>query len=137
MLGKDATKLNLNLPSPFEVLADERLESSGVKLYLKREDLIHPGIPGNKWRKLKYNLATAQKDGYQTLLTFGGAYSNHIRATAVAGAYFGFSTIGVIRGEERTLLNESLTHVAGQGMRLVSMLYGSSNLSLQRRPKRN
>lgn len=90
-----------------------------MRLLLKRDDVIHPEIPGNKWRKLKLNLAAAREQGAGTLLTFGGAYSNHIRATAAAGHYFGFSTIGVIRGEEHLPLNPSLAYAAEQGMRLT------------------
>lgn len=71
-----------------------------VELYLKREDKIHPYISGNKYRKLKYNLIEAKKLGYKTLLTFGGAFSNHIAAVAFAGQEFDFNTIGIIRGEE-------------------------------------
>ncbi|KAB1068858.1 1-aminocyclopropane-1-carboxylate deaminase/D-cysteine desulfhydrase [Tamlana haliotis] len=76
------------------------LQNKGVELYLKREDAIHPFVSGNKYRKLKYNLQEAEKQGFKTLLTFGGAFSNHIAAVAAAGALFGFKTIGVIRGEE-------------------------------------
>ncbi|RNC92713.1 MAG: 1-aminocyclopropane-1-carboxylate deaminase/D-cysteine desulfhydrase [Allomuricauda sp.] len=76
------------------------LREKGVSLFLKREDLIHPLISGNKYRKLKYNLQAAHDLGHDTLLTFGGAYSNHILATASAGKENGFKTIGVIRGEE-------------------------------------
>lgn len=72
----------------------------GVELYLKREDKIHPFISGNKYRKLKYNLIESQNKKHDTLLTFGGAYSNHIAAAASAGKESGFKTIGVIRGEE-------------------------------------
>jgi 1-aminocyclopropane-1-carboxylate deaminase len=68
----------LRLPSPLVEMYDERVASRGVRLYLKRDDLIHPDLPGNKWRKLKYNLEAARKQGMSTLLTFGGAYSNHI-----------------------------------------------------------
>ncbi|MFD0740877.1 1-aminocyclopropane-1-carboxylate deaminase/D-cysteine desulfhydrase [Phytohabitans flavus] len=100
-------------------LRDERLAPFGVRLHLKRDDLIHPEIPGNKWRKLKYNLAAAREQGHRTLLTFGGAYSNHIRAVAAAGRYFGFATIGVIRGEERLPLNPTLAYATECGMRLV------------------
>jgi 1-aminocyclopropane-1-carboxylate deaminase len=71
-----------------------------VELYIKREDKIHPLVSGNKYRKLKYNLLEAEKLGQKTLLTFGGAYSNHIAATASSGQNSGFNTIGVIRGEE-------------------------------------
>jgi 1-aminocyclopropane-1-carboxylate deaminase len=109
----------LRLPSPLEGLRDDRLTSAGLRLFLKRDDLINPDIPGNKWRKLKYNLATAKEQGHQVLLTFGGAYSNHIRATAKAGHYFGFTTIGVIRGEEHLPLNPSLDSAVRHGMRLT------------------
>ena len=72
----------------------------GCFLYIKREDLIHPSISGNKFRKLKYNILSAQNQQKNTLLTFGGAYSNHIAAVAAVGKEFGFKTIGIIRGEE-------------------------------------
>lgn len=72
----------------------------GVHLFLKREDNIHPFISGNKYRKLKYNIEDAKKMGVSKLLTFGGAYSNHIAAVAFAGQEFGFETIGIIRGDE-------------------------------------
>jgi 1-aminocyclopropane-1-carboxylate deaminase len=65
-----------------------------------REDLIHPQVSGNKFRKLKYNLLEARKQNFDTLLTFGGAYSNHIAAVAAAGRLMNFKTIGVIRGDE-------------------------------------
>ena len=109
----------LRLPSPLEELRDDRLASAGLRLFLKRDDLINADIPGNKWRKLKYNLASARKQGHHVLLTFGGAYSNHIRATAAAGHYFGFTTIGVIRGEEHLPLNPSLDYAVRHGMRLT------------------
>lgn len=73
---------------------------NNIELFIKREDLLHPIISGNKFRKLKYNIQEAKRLGHSTLLTFGGAFSNHILAVAGAGAEFGFSTIGVIRGEE-------------------------------------
>jgi 1-aminocyclopropane-1-carboxylate deaminase len=109
----------VQVPSPLTELHDERLRD--VRLYLKRDDLISPDVPGNKWRKLKYNLVAAREQGYRTLLTFGGAYSNHIRATAAAGALFGFDTIGVIRGEEHFPLNDSLSRAVRNGMRLAYM----------------
>jgi 1-aminocyclopropane-1-carboxylate deaminase len=73
---------------------------NNIKLTVKREDLLHPHISGNKFRKLKYNILQAKKEGKKALLTFGGAFSNHIAATAAAGKEYGFTTIGVIRGEE-------------------------------------
>ncbi len=110
--------LALNLPSPVTEVFDDRIAATGVRLKVKREDLIHPEIPGNKWRKLKYNLAEAVARGHDTLLTFGGAYSNHVRATAAAGHYWGLHTIGVIRGEEHLPLNPSLAYARRRGMRL-------------------
>ncbi|GAA1581054.1 pyridoxal-phosphate dependent enzyme [Kribbella sancticallisti] len=109
----------LRLPSPVVEIADHRLRGSGVRVLLKRDDLIHPEVPGNKWRKLKYNIAAARERGFGTLLTFGGAYSNHIRATAAVGAYCGFETIGVIRGDEHLPLNSSLQYAVSCGMRLT------------------
>ena len=76
------------------------LFSNNIELTIKREDLIHPFVSGNKFRKLKYNLAEAKAENQKTLLTFGGAFSNHIAAVAFAGAAQGFKTIGIIRGEE-------------------------------------
>lgn len=73
---------------------------NGVSVFLKREDLLHPEVSGNKFRKLKYNIAEATSQKKETLLSFGGAFSNHIAATAAAGKLSGLKTIGVIRGEE-------------------------------------
>lgn len=76
------------------------LPNSSVKLFIRREDLIHPFVSGNKFRKLKYNLEFAKKNNYKKLVTFGGAFSNHIAAVAFAGKVNGFETIGIIRGNE-------------------------------------
>jgi 1-aminocyclopropane-1-carboxylate deaminase len=73
---------------------------NGITLEIKREDLLHPFISGNKFRKLKYNLLQAKAENQEIVLTFGGAYSNHIAAVAYAGKEQGFKTIGVIRGDE-------------------------------------
>jgi 1-aminocyclopropane-1-carboxylate deaminase len=109
----------VRLPSPLVDLRDELLTTHGLHLQLKRDDLINPEIPGNKWRKLKYNLQAAQDQGLSRLLTFGGAFSNHIRATAAAGHYFGFETVGVIRGEEHHPLNDCLAYAVARGMTLT------------------
>ncbi|WP_035952052.1 1-aminocyclopropane-1-carboxylate deaminase/D-cysteine desulfhydrase [Parafrankia sp. EUN1f] len=106
------------LPSPVVEVADERLTARDVRLLLKRDDLIHPDVPGNKWRKLTHNLTAATDADHDTLLTFGGAYSNHIAATAAAGWHLGFATIGMIRGEEHHPLNPVLATAAARGMRL-------------------
>lgn len=112
---------SLQIPSPLGELDDERIKGRGVRLFLKRDDLINPELPGNKWRKLKYNLGAAAEGGYDTLLTFGGAYSNHIRAVAAAGHYFGYRTVGVIRGEQHLPLNPSLDYAVSRGMHLDYM----------------
>lgn len=75
-------------------------EKRNIEVFIKREDLIHPFVSGNKFRKLKYNLLQAKRDNKMTLLTFGGAFSNHIAAVAMAGKLEGFKTIGIIRGDE-------------------------------------
>ncbi len=81
-----------------------------VQLFIRREDLIHPFVSGNKFRKLKYNLLEAKKENATSLLTFGGAFSNHIAAVAFAGLENGFKTIGIIRGEElKSKINENPT----------------------------
>lgn len=90
-------------------------------MWLKRDDLIHPQIPGNKWRKLVPNLDAASEEGSRRLLTFGGAFSNHIAATAAAGPLWDLGTIGVIRGEEHSPLNPVLAEAERHGMRLVYM----------------
>lgn len=95
--------------------------ASGVQLWLKREDLIHPLVSGNKFRKLKYNLEKAKTLGCDTLLTFGGAFSNHIAAVAAAGELCNFKTIGMIRGEElegKVADNPTLQFARNAGMAL-------------------
>ncbi|MFF1479566.1 1-aminocyclopropane-1-carboxylate deaminase/D-cysteine desulfhydrase [Streptomyces sp. NPDC058301] len=111
------TALRPRIPSPLQPVEDERFARHGVRLVLKRDDLIHPALPGNKWRKLALNLREAAG---RPVLTFGGAYSNHLRATAAAGRLLGFPTVGVVRGDElaRRPLNPSLARCAADGMRL-------------------
>lgn len=104
---------------PFiQEITEDWMLDKGLRLFIKREDLIHPTVSGNKWRKLKYNLEEAKKQGKSTLLTFGGAYSNHIYATAAAAKEEGFKSIGVIRGEElaNKPLNKTLTFAKERGM---------------------
>ena len=96
------------------------LTEKQISLTIKREDLLHPLLSGNKFRKLKYNLIEAKKLGFDTLLTFGGAYSNHIAATAYAGKLNGFKTIGIIRGDElsdKWQANPTLLLASQHGMR--------------------
>jgi 1-aminocyclopropane-1-carboxylate deaminase len=81
--------------------------------------LVHLRVESNKPRKLKYNLLAAAQQGHHTLVTFGGAYSNHLRATAEAGRLHGFATIGLVRGEQRLPLNPVLRFATEQGMQLT------------------
>ncbi len=90
-----------------------------IQVYVKREDQIHPYVSGNKWRKLKYNYLQAIRLGHTKLITFGGAFSNHIHATAAAGYYCGLETIGMIRGEIVKPLNPTLKQASEWGMQLV------------------
>lgn len=105
-------------PTPIQIIEDPLLQAAKVSLHLKRDDLIHQHISGNKWRKLKYNLLEAKLQEHKQLLTFGGAYSNHIAATAATGKAFGIETIGIIRGEEQLPLNPTLQLAREQGMQL-------------------
>lgn len=109
--------LHPRLPSPLQEVSDPRFARHGLRLLLKRDDLIHPELIGNKWRKLAPNLEAAAG---RTVLTFGGAYSNHLRATAAAGRLLGLPTVGVVRGQELAdrPLNPSLARCAADGMRL-------------------
>ena len=100
-------------------IRNPQLEAAKISLHLLRLDKVHPLISGNKWFKLKYNLIEAREEGHDTLLTFGGAYSNHIFATAAAGKEYNFRTIGVIRGEPTEPLNPTLKFATEQGMRLA------------------
>ncbi|MGW5430651.1 1-aminocyclopropane-1-carboxylate deaminase/D-cysteine desulfhydrase [Streptomyces sp. NPDC004059] len=111
------TALAPRLPSPLQEVGDDRFGRRGLRLLLKRDDLIHPDLIGNKWRKLVPNIEAAAG---RPLVTFGGAYSNHLRATAAAGRILGLATTGVVRGQELAdrPLNPSLARCAADGMRL-------------------
>ncbi len=85
---------------------------------MKRLDLLHPLVNGNKWFKLKYNVERALASEHQTLITFGGAWSNHIHATAAACALNGVRAIGIIRGEEPKSYSATLRFAKNQGMEL-------------------
>lgn len=94
------------------------LKNKNISVSIQRDDLIHPLISGNKWRKLKYNLANMQKLGKTELLTFGGAFSNHIHACAAAGKEFGLTTHAIIRGPELDSNNPTLEFAKQCGMKL-------------------
>ena len=108
--------MNLPLIPPLQELSDSLLLEKKIRLFILREDLIHPHISGNKWRKLYYNIDAAKQNELTRLITFGGAYSNHIAATAAAGKEFGFKTLGFIRGEEQLPLNSTLSYAMDCGM---------------------
>ena len=94
---------------------------NSISVQIKREDLIYPFVSGNKFRKLKYNLLQAKEENQETLLTFGGAFSNHIAAVAFAGKEKGFKTIGIIRGDElgsKIAENPTLSFAQNCGMQL-------------------
>jgi 1-aminocyclopropane-1-carboxylate deaminase len=103
-------------PTPIQEVNNNALDRAGVRLIVKREDLNHPLISGNKWWKLKYNIQHASSTSHKTILTFGGAFSNHIYATAAAAAEEGLQCIGIIRGEETLPLNPTLRFATDQGM---------------------
>jgi 1-aminocyclopropane-1-carboxylate deaminase len=106
------------LPSPLQTLNHPLLTEKKITVSVKRDDLLHPHISGNKWRKLKFNLIEARKQGINQLLSFGGAYSNHIHALAAAGYYFGFKTSAIIRGEPHYANNPTLKQAQKWGMQL-------------------
>ncbi|MEP0986410.1 pyridoxal-phosphate dependent enzyme [Ekhidna sp.] len=109
----------VNLPTPIEELNHPLLEEKKIKLFVKRDDLIHPEIMGNKWRKLKYNLLKMKEEGKEAIVTMGGAFSNHIAATAAAAKEYGFNAVGIIRGNELGInSNHTLKLAHEKGMQL-------------------
>ncbi|MEM1327745.1 MAG: pyridoxal-phosphate dependent enzyme [Bacteroidota bacterium] len=110
--------INWQLPSPLQNISNAACQVRNIQLWLKREDQIHPTLSGNKWRKLKYNLQAARTQNYNTLVTFGGTFSNHIAATAAAGHLCNFQTYGIIRGEATASQNPTLQQAQAHGMQL-------------------
>lgn len=104
--------------SPLLRLQDERLQRRKVELWVKRDDLLHPVISGNKWRKLKYPLDAALRRNTRYLASMGGPYSNHLHALAFAGKCLRIKTIGFVRGEEPASLNPTLRDLRQWGMEL-------------------
>lgn len=109
--------IRLDIFSPVHQVHDKLFDDKGLKVYIKRDDMIHPIISGNKWRKLKYVLEQAQAENKLHLVTFGGAYSNHLLATAAAAARFGFKSTGIVRGEK--VDNDTLFLCRLHGMELL------------------
>jgi 1-aminocyclopropane-1-carboxylate deaminase len=92
--------INLKTENLLNKIECELFNKAKVTVFIKRDDLVHPIYGGNKFRKLKYNIEAILNNQPKTVLTFGGAFSNHIAATAFAGKKFNFKTIGIIRGDE-------------------------------------
>ncbi|AFD07479.1 1-aminocyclopropane-1-carboxylate deaminase/D-cysteine desulfhydrase [Solitalea canadensis] len=111
--------MQLSIHSPVEPIENELFRQKQIEIFIKRDDLIHPFISGNKWRKLKYTLADARSLDKTHLVSFGGAFSNHLLAFASAGAKFGFKTTGIIRGDEPRELNHQLFLCKQFGMNFV------------------
>lgn len=103
--------------SPVQQIDDKLFDELCLKVFIKRDDLIHPIISGNKWRKLKYLLKQARSENKTHLVTFGGSYSNHLLATAAAAAKFGFQSTGFVRGE--LVNNDTLFLCRLHGMNLI------------------
>lgn len=107
----------INFHSPLEPLHFELFKEKKIEVFLKRDDLIHPFVSGNKWRKLKYTLHDAKLQNKNHLVSFGGAYSNHLNALACAAAMSGFKATAFVRGEE--LNNHMLALNKLWGMQLL------------------
>lgn len=105
-------------PARTHRIDSELFDRFGLTVSMLRLDEMHPEIGGNKWFKLKYNIEEAKRSKAKGILTFGGAFSNHIASTAAAGKLFGISTIGLIRGEESAAENPTLRDAAANGMQL-------------------
>ncbi|WP_415878697.1 1-aminocyclopropane-1-carboxylate deaminase/D-cysteine desulfhydrase [Methylomonas sp. TEB] len=104
--------------SPLTKINDPELADRQVELWIKRDDLLHPIISGNKWRKLKYIVNHALLGGADTIVSMGGPYSNHLHALAFTGKALGLKTIGYIRGERPAQLNATLHDLLDWGMEL-------------------
>lgn len=119
--------------SPEEEIQSSLFREKKVRVFVKRDDLIHPYISGNKWRKLKYPLKEARKQGKNKLVTFGGAWSNHLLATAAAASKFGFQSYAFVRGEEVSNPVLTLCKVFGMHLHFVSRTdYQEKNLLFER-----
>jgi 1-aminocyclopropane-1-carboxylate deaminase len=119
-------------PTPVQHLDLLWCRKADIELYLKRDDLIHPFISGNKWRKLKFHVETFKKGNFSKLVTFGGAFSNHLLATACAGAMQGIATIGIVRGDAVDPENPVLSLCRIFGMQLMPVskeIYAEKDLS--------
>jgi len=121
-------------PSPLYLITEHPGIAAGIRLYIKRDDLLHPVISGNKWRKLEPVIRLIQERQYAGILSYGGPFSNHLQAVAAAGKMFDFATTGVLRGSSADLNNPTLAAAAAHGMLLIAVSkpdYDRRQLELQ------
>jgi len=111
--------INFDFHSPEEEIDSPLFREKKISLFLKRDDLIHPFISGNKWRKLKYLLQEAMDQQKKHLVTFGGVWSNHLLATACAAAKFGLNSTGIVRGEDINTEVLALCRIFGMHLKFV------------------
>ncbi len=104
--------------SPLELISFHPGNQDNINLYVKRDDLLHPDIHGNKWRKLAPALPIIKKSYPAGVVTLGGAFSNHVQAVAAAGRIYGFPTHGIIRGLHADINNPTLSAARADGMQL-------------------
>ncbi len=111
--------LDISCKVPVQRVELEALACAGIELLVRRDDLVDSELSGNKFYKLFFNLRDAREKGFSLLLSFGGAYSNHLHALAAAGKRYGFKTLGVVRGERPAQLSPTLSDAEAWGMKLV------------------
>lgn len=121
--------LNLHIPTDLTKIESNFLHQKQVELFIKRDDMIHNVISGNKWRKLKYNLQAAKSNGDNTILSYGGAYSNHLHALSYACRQMGFNSIGIVRGVKDQEKNSTLSFCKENNMRLYYLDRSSYRLN--------
>ncbi len=109
---------HLNLPTPVSNITHPLYDQKRVSCFIKRDDLIHPKLCGNKWRKLKYNFEHALSESYKGVITFGGMYSNHLVAVAAAGFYADILTCGIVRSYKEDSNNPTIQTLLQFGMKL-------------------
>lgn len=119
VIDSDSDFFKLACAVPLQNATTAMLAQHGIELLVRRDDLIDSGLSGNKAYKLFYSLRAARDAGYSRLLSFGGAYSNHLHALAIAGVRYGFATLGVIRGERPEYLSPTLKDAEQAGMQLI------------------
>lgn len=128
--------MDIRLPSPVSLVNEHPGKAAGIRLFLKRDDLIHPQVQGNKWRKVSILFEKLQKEKVPGIITFGGAFSNYLHAVAYAGPAFGLKTVGVLRSLSADLNNLTLSDAIAQGMDLYPVSKNEYDLKDQSEPVR-